>query len=67
MVNPCAVMTKYAASSVVIDGVEYRNYVVELCDGVLLHAFSLKTELPNVQWVRKVEICGGRLVSVVRV
>ncbi len=58
-------MTKYAASSVVIDGVEYRNYVVEFKDGVLSHSFQLETELPHVQWVRSVEICGGRLVSVV--
>lgn len=58
-------MTKYAASSVVIDGVEHRDYVVEFMDGILLRSFKLETELPQVQWVRRIEICGGRLVSVV--
>lgn len=60
-------MTKYAASSVVIDGVEYCNYVVELCDGVLSRSYKLETELPHVQWARRVEIREGILVSVVRV
>lgn len=60
-------VTKYAASLVVIEGVEYRNYVVELQDGELLKSFRLETELPHVQWVRRVEISEGRLVSVVRV
>lgn len=60
-------MVRYAASSVVIDGVIFHNYVVELHDDTLLRSYKLEAELAHVQWVRRIEIVDGKLTKIVRV
>lgn len=60
-------MVRYAASSVVIDGVIFHNYVVELHDDVLLRSYKLETELAHAQWMRRIEIVDGKLTKIVRV
>ncbi len=60
-------MVRYAASSVVIDGVIFHNYVVELHDDTLLRSYKLEAELAQAQWVRRIEIVDGKLTKIVRV
>ena len=54
---------RLAANNVIIDGIEYKNHVVELLDGILTSHYPLHGEQAMTEWVQgTLSICEGKLV-----